>query len=160
MKTLDHTAIHRSMKSMGFQLGERVHEKRHIADQYKLTEIQQQFQLEISGVAAAGAWTDFTLNFQEVFYYAPTQRDNPNEDPQVWWGVVFDQGDAFCAVHVNQWVLDDNANYVGAIVRVGVMRGPYIGSGAIEGDPYQGTIHITFQGFGAPVEPPGFDDTP
>ena len=160
MKTLDHNAITRSVHMMGFRLADRMYRKRHENDATHLTETQQQFQLSISGVAGAGAFTDFTIHFNEVIYYAPTQRNNKNEDPQVWWGANLDSGDAFLSVHVKQWLLDENANYVGAIVRVGVMQGAYAGQGAVSGSAYAGTIHITFQGLSVPVEDPGYDETP
>lgn len=160
MKTLDHNAIARSAALMGFRLGHEVYKARHRHDATRLAEVQQQFQLDISGVAGSGSWVDYDIVFKEVLYYAPTQRANKNEDPQVWWGAVLDSGSAFFSVHVKEWKLDENANYKGATVRVGVMQGAYAGEGGADGSAFRGTIHITFQGLGVPVEDPGYDETP
>lgn len=160
MKTLDHNAIARSVHLMGFRLSEQMHRKRHEHDATKLAEVQQQYQLKIDGVAGAGAFTDFTINFNEIFYYAPTQRNNKNEDPQIWWGANLESGQAFFSVHVKQWLLDDSANYKGAVVTVGVQAGAYGGLGGVDGSAFTGTVHITFQGLGVPIEDPGYDETP
>lgn len=160
MKTLDHNAIARSVDAMGFRLGAAMYRKRHATDAFRATEIQQQYQVEIGGVAGAGAFTESTIHFQETMYYAPLQRNITTEDPQVTWGVNLDKGDAFVSVHVKRWLLDDNANYIGAVLRIGVMQGAYAGQGGVEGSAFKGTIHVTFQGYGIPVEDPGFDETP
>lgn len=160
MKTLDHNAIARSVTQIGFRLSDQMYQKRHLLDGTKLTEIEQQFQIIISGVAGAGSFAEATCHFQETLYYAPIQRNTKNEDPQVWWGCNLDKGDAFFSVHVKKWLLDDSANYTGAVVRIGVMQGAYAGQGGVDGSAFKGTIHVTFQGLGIPVEDPGFDETP
>jgi hypothetical protein len=155
MHTLDHNAIGRSLKVIGFQLAVNMHKARHQADDYRLAEVFEHHQLAVSGTAGTGAFTDFSINFQEVLYYAPTQRNNKLEDPQVTHGVQLDSGDAKLIVYVTKWLLDDSANYLGAVVRIGAEEVTWS-----PGSSYSGTVHITFQGLGVPVEDPGFTDTP
>lgn len=160
MKQLDHNAVARAVALMGFQLTEKILDKRHEADDIKLAETQQQYQLDLTGTAQSGDYVQYTINFGEVIYYAPLQRVNKLEDPQVWWGAVFDQGRCMLTVHVKQWLLDDSANYTGAIVEVGFQQTSYDQQQSPDGTPFQATIHITFQGLSAPVEDPGYTDTP
>lgn len=155
MKTLDHNAIERSLAVVGYRNTLDIHRRRHEADDYRLAEVLQQYQIEISGAAGTGAFLDATINFQEVLYYAPLQRNIKTEDPQVTHGVVFDTGEAKLIVYVTKWLLDENANYTGAIVRVGVEQVGWAPASA-----FAATVHITFQGLGIPVEDPGFDETP
>lgn len=155
MKSLDHNAIARSIALMGFDLERQMRKKRHEADNYGLAETQQQYQVSVSGVAGAGAFTDFTIKFNEIIYFAPQWRNNKMEDPQMSWGAVLDSGRAFFAVNVKEWLLDDKCNYTGAIISIGAQAGAYGGLGGVDGSPYSGTIHLTFQGLSAPVEDTG-----
>ena len=93
MKTLDHNAIHRALSKVGYQYALDMHHGRHSADAYKLAEVFQQYQLDISGTSGSGAYCDFTVNFQEVMYYAPTQRNIKTEDPHFTYGYQLDTGD-------------------------------------------------------------------
>jgi hypothetical protein len=155
VKTLEHNAINRSLAQMGYQLTEQILDARTAHDKYRLAEVTQQYQLAISGIAGAGAYTDFTVNFQERIMYAPLQRANKNEDPQVSHGLQLDTGDVFVTVIVKDWILDDSANYIGANVRVGVTEAAWA-----PGASYSGTVHLTVQGLSVPIEDPGYDDTP
>lgn len=175
MKTLDHNAIGRSLSVMGFRLEEQTRAKRHEADAYQPSEVTQQFQIPVSGkigtanpvkgiagvlITLAAQHSDVTIHFPETIYYAPTQRRNKNEDPQFWWGAQLDKGDVLFSVHVRNWLLDVNANYIGAVVRVNVTLPPNLNLGVEKGSEYAGTIHATFQGLSIPIEDPGFDATP
>jgi hypothetical protein len=109
----------------------------------------------VSGVAGSGAFTDFTITFQETLYYAPLQRNLKLEDPHVTFGYQLDSGDAKITAYVKSWTMDDNANYVGAIVRVHVEQFEWAPRSS-----FSGAVHATFQGYGVPVEDVGYDDTP
>jgi hypothetical protein len=160
MKTLDHNAIARATLNMGFRLNQRMDKKRHYDDDVRLAETMQHYQLDLKGNAQSGFWVEYTISFEEVIYYAPLQRTNKMEDPQFWWGAVFDSGRAMLTAHVKKWVLDASANYTGAIVEVGFQQTTYDQSVSPAGTPFQATIHVTFQGLSAPVEDPGYDETP
>lgn len=155
MKTLDHNAITRSLEGVGYRNGLAVYRQRHEADGYRLTEVWMQYQLDVSGTTGTGAYVDATINFAEILYYAPLQRNIKTEDPHVVVGTTLDNGDAKFIVNVIKWLLDDSANYIGAIVRCGVEQVGWAPTSA-----FAGTIHITFQGLGIPVVDPGFDETP
>jgi hypothetical protein len=154
MKTLDHNAVARSLKAV-VQIPISIDRKKHEGDAYKLTEVLQQYQLDISGTTGADANTDFNVDFQETLYYAPTQRNIKTEDPQFTWGAQLDKGDAGFFVYVTKWKLDDSANYTGATIRVVVHEFDFAPS-----SNFSGAIHVTFQGMGVPVEDPGYTDTP
>lgn len=151
MKGIDHHAISRSIAVMAFDMQHHILKKRHQADDFKLAEIQQQAQIDVSGTGGVGAWTTKEVHFDETFYYAPGQRLNQNEDPQVAWGAVLDEGRAFFSVHVEKWLLDTNSNYTGAVIAIGAQG---------DGSKYRGTVHVCFQGYGAPNDDPGFDEGP
>jgi hypothetical protein len=151
VKRIDHNAIQRSVGAMAYQIQDDVYRKRHAADDYKLAETMQQVQIKVSGTSGSGAWTTETVNFSEIIYYSPRQRLNRNEDPQVWWGAVLDNGRAFFSVHVEKWLLDTNANFTGAVIAIGAQG---------DGSQYSGTIHVTFQGRSAPTDTPCMYDGP
>lgn len=136
---------------MAFEMQDHILRKRHEADHYKLAEVHQQVQIEVAGTSGAGAWSTRDVHFDETFYYAPGQRLNQNEDPQVTWGAVLDSGRAFFSVHVEKWILDRNSNYTGAVIAIGAQG---------DGSQYRGTIHCTFQGYSAPNDDPGLDEGP
>lgn len=156
MKTLDHNAISRSLHVLGYRLYEGQTLKRYEGLDYKLTEVLQQYQIDVSGIAGTGVSTDVTINFQEVLYYAPQERNIVTEDPQITGhSAVLDSGDVHFDVYVVKWLFDENVNYTGAVVRIGATE-----VGWAPGSAYSGTVHITFQGLGVPVEDPGYDETP
>lgn len=155
MKTLDHNAITRSLLKLGYQNVLDIQRSQHRSDATKLAEVFQQYQMDVSGVAGSGAYCDFTVTFQEVLYYAPLQRNLKLEDPHVTYGYQLDSGDAKLHAYVKSWTLDENANYLGAIVRVHVEQFAWAPL-----SPFSGAVHVTFQGYGVPAEDPGYDDTP
>lgn len=155
MKTLSHNAIARSLEVVGYRNNVAMHRRRHEADNYRLAEVLEQYQLDVSGTTGTGAFVDASITFAETLYYAPLQRNIKTEDPHVLVGSVLDKGDAKFIVHVIKWLLDDAANYLGAIVRIGVEQ-----VGWAPASKFEGTIHITFQGLGIPVEDAGYDETP
>lgn len=140
---------------MAYALTEESRQRRHQGDPYRPAEVFQHYQVDVSGTTGTGVFTDVTINFQEVLYYAPLQRNVKTEDPQVTHGVVLDSGDAHVTAYVVKWLLDDNANYMGAVVRIGATQ-----VGWAPASQFSGTLHITFQGYGIPVEDPGYDETP
>lgn len=159
MKTLDHNAIDRSLSFMAMRIPER-HTARKIQDNFiRPQEVEQQFQVPITGRTGRDSFTDIDVNFSETIYYAPLQRSgNKNEDPHFSWGMQLDSGDAIFSVHVTTWNLDEEANYTGATVRIHGAEPAWF-HGKIQ-KPYSGTLHLTFEGLAIPVEDPGYDETP
>jgi hypothetical protein len=111
--------------------------------QGKLREIEQQFQVAISGTAiATPAFTPVTLNFDYPFYYAPAQRDSNLEFPHFLFG---SHTNPAVGIHasVTEWLHDEtNGSIIGAVVQVAA-----IGEGA-----FTGFLHASFQGLGALAE--------
>lgn len=113
-------------------------------DQNKLREIDQQFQVAISGTAGAvPAFTPATVKFDCPLYYAPGQRNSTLEFPHFTYG---SQTTPAVGVHatISEWMHDEkNGSIVGAVVQIGAVGG---------GEPFTGFVHLTFQGFGALIE--------
>jgi hypothetical protein len=155
MKTLEHNAIARSLSRIGYRNVLDIQRAQSRNDGTKFAEVLQQYQMDVSGQAGSGAFTDFTITFQEALYYAPLQRNLKLEDPHFTYGYQLDTGDAKIVAYVKNWTLDDNANYLGAIVRVHVEQFEWA-----QLSKFSGTVHVTFQGYGVPVEDTGYTDTP
>lgn len=115
--------------------------------QNEMREIEQQFQVAISGVAGAvPAFEGATLQFDVPFYYAPGQRDSDLEFPHFTYG---SHTNPAVGVHatVSEWVHDEtNGSVIGAVVQIGAVG---------LGEEFTGFAHLTFQGFGALAEEDG-----
>jgi hypothetical protein len=108
-------------------------------------ELQQQFQIKINGQASeAWGFAQTTIVFDYPFFYAPAQRDSDLDRPQFWFGAeLYDFPGAASAV-VTAWEIDPtHGAVVGATVSIGVASQPGVDA------PYEGVIHLTFQGFAA-----------
>jgi hypothetical protein len=120
----------------------------------ELGEIENQFQLPISGEATATTtWASSVLTFDVHFVMAPEQRDSSLTMPHLTFGSFFglvDPGDGddldvgiSVDVSVREWTIDaDTGAVTGARVVIGTT-----GSGT-----FTGFVHLTFQGYGAPNE--------
>lgn len=121
-----------------------------------LDERELQFQLPISGtVEATPAFGTVDLTFDIEFFDAPEMRDSPLRYPQFSFGYFIDPTDqdesnptgaVMLTACVSEWVIDPRGAFTGAKVTVCVC---VPGGG---GFPYSGFVHLTFQGYGAPVE--------
>lgn len=109
-------------------------------------EAEQEFQVEVSGTGDTTAgFASKEIEFDYQFIYAPAQRDSDLEVPQFSYGFECD-ADIMLSAHVREWLRDaSNGAYVGATVRVGVLAGA-------SGVAYSGVLHLSFAGYGAPIE--------
>ncbi len=121
-----------------------------------LQEQEQQFQLPIAGTAAAAiSFASVDLLFAVDFFDAPEQRDSPLSVPQFTFGAFIaptvqpdnPTGAVLVTACVSEWTLDDRGAIVGATVTVGTCV-----PGAADEFPFEGYVHLTFQGYGAPSE--------
>lgn len=115
-----------------------------------LGELEQQFQVAISGDAAeAIAWTTTDVTFDVEFLDATDQRYSNLTEPQFTHGAVLTSTTpVVIAACVTLWVTDDRGVIVGATVAVGACNP---GSTTTA---FTGAIHLSFQGFGSlPNEP-------
>lgn len=120
-----------------------------------LGELEQQFQLAIEGTAAQTiAWEEREIKFNVEFYDATEQRDSSFTVPHVTYGAVITSDDpVMISVCVREWNERSDRAIVGATVAVGATN-----PGGSQVD-FEGYVHITFQGYGAPTEDAATMDT-
>lgn len=119
----------------------------------KLQEGFQQFQIPVMGTANYGVlWAKLKLEFDFIFFAATGQRDSPYDRPQFSYGYVVEAADdkapvvpvfVSCAV---QYIDTDDGATRGCWLHVGVL------SPTAEARPFEGYLHVTFQGWGAPSD--------
>lgn len=110
--------------------------------QVALQELELQFQLAISGTATpAVAFVMVDIDFDHDLFYAPGQRDSELTRPQMTCGAETDVP-VMVSATVLSWDIDaGNGAIRGATVAVGVLASDV-------GTDYEGTVHLTFQGWG------------
>lgn len=112
-----------------------------------LGEIQNRFQVPISGAAGAEiGWDEVEVTFDVKFVYAPEQYDSPLTMPHFTYGPVLDVAVAISAA-VTDWTADTTGAITGATVKLGACQ-----PGASGTTAFEGFVHLTFKGFGAPKE--------
>lgn len=134
-----------------------------------MQELDQQFQLPISGVATAvPVWQDVEIAFDVTLLDAPDMRETPYSEPLVTHG-VFCADDVFVTVAVAAWIRDEQQNFAGARVRIGVVAFfedpvlmPTFTAQAVAPVEttrrFRGDIHLNFSGFGSPDFPDNTED--
>lgn len=145
MSNLHVGSLQRSISAMGFGLQQEVQRKVGETARSKLTEIEQQFQIEVNGDADSRlVWATEKLQFQEILYYAPTQRvGNRLDTPHVYFGCEMKSGPlTLISGCVKEWEGDRGSGYSGAVIGIAAQ-----GNGK-----FRGVLHVTVQGFGAPLD--------
>ena len=142
-------AINRSVRALTVDTIRDLERRRHMLGFDALGELEQQFQLAIEGQAGEViGWFEIPLTFNVEFYNAVDQRDSPYTIPHFTYGsVITSQTPALITACVRRWDIDEQDTVSGATVAVGVCN-----PGTDIATPFQGYIHLTFQGYGAPVE--------
>ena len=148
--------IHRSIArwSIDFQ---RLSQKRATAaDAYGLAEQEFQVTYEFSGnVGSAPVEDDLTIPFTKVTFVADAgnQRDSQLDRPfaKLSFEIVSGPPGIIPYGYVKAWVFDDDFNYEGAVIAVGV-HCPVLPD---TDTAFLGIVHAAFQGFGAPWDPDG-----
>lgn len=127
---------------VGGPVDARAREKRD--DDMALKEVELQFQIRILDGSIASAiigWTAIQVNFPYELMYADGQRDSSLAFPHFTFGAHATPPQAVQAV-VREWLRNEASGAItGAIVAVGA-----IGEGS-----YTGWVHLTFQGYAAPL---------
>lgn len=115
-----------------------------------LVELEQQFQVPISGIASKIIGFGLTtLTFEVDFFDAPEQRDSSLTAPHFTYGVVasFEPADGLLVTAcVTEWITDARGAFTGAVVAIGAS------SGSESTSEYSGHVHMRFQGYGALTE--------
>lgn len=142
-------ALNRSIQALTIDTIRALDKRREMLGFDAMGEFEQQFQLEIDGEAGAIiAWFDVDVRFDIDFYRAEDQRDSPYTVPHFWYGaVITTETPALISACVRAWDIDDSDTVHGARVAIGVCN-----PGATVATPFSGYVHLTFQGYGAPVE--------
>lgn len=135
-------ALHRAVSDLTVGVAHAMRARDQRNREMGFAEVQQQFQVRMSGTATATvAYAITVVEFDYPFYYAPSQRDSDFSRPHFWFGAEASTPISVSAV-VTAWDIDpDNAAIIGASVAVGVLSQTPVA--------YTGVLHLTFQGFAA-----------
>lgn len=158
--TLATSAIHRSIGQIAISV-QRASDRRRIEQaQQGLAEVDQQFQIDLSGRAGAPSWETVNITFDEIFVDAPGQRDADLDEPHFTFGATQQKGPPlWITAHVSDWATDAQGNFTGAAVRVGVWNPLAVAQTEGEpGDPFIARLHLNFQGFSVPNDPSDEDN--
>lgn len=121
------------------------------AEEDGLIERDEQFRVAVSGVAEEFfTWQEVDLTFSTAFVDATGQRDSPFDRPHISVGSeLYTPTPVAVTAVVMGWKTNDRNETLGATVALGI-------SSTDHTTKFKGSVHITFQGFGQPVNT--FDD--
>lgn len=144
--------LERSMKGLtiGVVKNKEAADKR--AAQDGLTEREEQVHIQVSGRAEEfSSWQRKKVRFGTAFVDATGQRDSPFDRPHFTFGAVIETPDPVGIVAcVMDWITTERNETIGAEVAIGVL-------GTDESVKFRGSVHCTFEGYGAPANT--FDDS-
>jgi hypothetical protein len=115
-----------------------------------LQEIDQQFQIPVSGSAGTTiAWSSAAVGFDYPFAYAPGMRDSDLDVPQMTYGAVIESGTpVVLTAVVTDWTREPTDDSItGATLQIGAYS-----PGAAAAIDFGAFLHVTFQGYGALLE--------
>jgi hypothetical protein len=116
------------------------------AEEDGLIERDEQVRIAVAGVAEEFfKWTEVALKFTTVFVDATGQRDSPHIRPHLSVGAeVYTPTPVALTATVMDWRTNDRNETVGARIAIGV-------SSTDLPTKFKGAVHLTFQGFGQPL---------
>ena len=142
---------------MAISLHTAMQTRRDAALDYRLGEREEQMQLDFTGVIGAfPSENSVKVYFLTAFLADPgTARDSQLTAPMVRFGFHIENcpDGTIPYARVSQWIYDDDLNYKGAELVVGAHCPAYELSGATSSTPFDGTVHISFQGYGSRRDP-------
>lgn len=145
--TLDAGALRRTIGALTVGVTQAIEESRQRLDSYRLAEIEVQLQLPVSGeLGNTILWAQTTVSFAEAFPPPDASRDSPHEEPQFSCGYRHDRGPFPVVMGMVEEYVENEGIITGAKLRVGAFT-PNV---ADAGQQFKGTLHVTFQGYGAP----------
>lgn len=138
-------ALSRSIAALAFDTAEKIKESDEDRARESLAEYMQQFQIPVKGtIGGTPGWANIDLDFDIPMLKSASQRSVPFEYPTISLGYAIETGmDGILTAYVRSWK-EDEAVVNGALVRVGL----YAPEATVE-VAFSGTLHMTFQGFGA-----------
>lgn len=115
----------------------------------------QPARVPLSGsAAAASAFTDAAVQWEDPFVYPPPQSRWPFHIPHFGYGIEMTAGQGELVVihaHVIGWTVTEEQWYVGATVRFAISA-PAADPTATAAVPYSAIAHLSFTGYAAPAE--------
>lgn len=158
--TLATSAIHRSLGKLAISVQKASDRRRAEKAAEGLAEVDQQFQVDLSGRAGELTWQTVTIDFDEMFVDASGQRDADLDEPHFTYGATMQKGPPLIiSAHVSDWATDAQGNFTGAAVRIGVWNPLAIAQTEGElGSPFLARLHVNFQGFSVPHDPSDEDN--
>ncbi len=116
------------------------------AEEDGLIERDEQFHLAVAGVAQEFfKWSEVDINFTTIFVDATGQRDSPFDRPHISVGSeLYTPTPVSLQAVVMEWKTNQRNETLGAKVAIGV-------SSTDLPTKFKGAVHLTFQGFGQPL---------
>lgn len=150
--------IHRSISRMTLDLHRAIDRRKRQGDAYAIAEREYQTQCTFSGtVGTLPVETTVTIPFTLVFIGDPgNQRDSTLDRPhaRLTTEILFAPAGAVPYAYVSQWQRDEDFNFIGAVITIGVnCPAMYVaGADAPANLAFKGILHAAFQGFGAMID--------
>lgn len=143
--------LERSFKTIRIGAVRDIEGMRKRAEADGLIEREEQVQVNVSGLAEEFIeWSETEIDFRTIFVDATAQRDSPFDRPHMSVGAEL-YTPVPVALHavVMSWKTNDRNETLGATVAIGA-------SSTDQATKFRGSLHLTFQGFGQPLNT--FDD--
>lgn len=151
-RPLDATALRRTIGQLTVGVTQAIEETRQRLDNYRLAEVEVQLQIPIGGdIGGSIQWAQTTVAFSEVFPPPDASRDSPYDEPQFSCGYRHGTGVFPVVMGMVEAYVEDDGIITGARLRIGAFT-PNVED---EGKQFKGTLHVTFQGYGAPDDDEG-----
>lgn len=147
-----------AVSRMTVDVHRQIHSRSHATDYYQLAEREQQFQFDVGGsVGFVPVEASISVLFDIYFLYEyGTRRDSQLLEPHTRFGFTNMSAPPGSVpyAHVQSWNQDQDFNYIGCTIVVGV-HNPTIGM--VGADPttnlnFTASLHASFQGYGAPID--------
>lgn len=138
--------LERSFKTIRIGAVRDVQRLRAQAEEDGLIEREEQIHIDVSGRAEEfAAWKEVDIDFATIFVDATGQRDSPFDRPHVTVGAeLYTPTPVALHAVVMSWKDNDRNEVLGATVAIGA-------SSTDKSTKFKGVIHLTFQGFGQPL---------
>lgn len=154
--SVSHHSLQRSLQRLSLGTIRDLQKKQAQRDAVGMQEAHLQFQIPLLGTAVQGiAWKSKAIAFDFVFWPAVGQREDADfSRPQFSSGVVMESVDKLAApspviiTPVIEWTVGKAGQTVGCVVHIGIH------SPTADALKFSGYLHLTFQGYGAPLDDP------
>lgn len=147
MAGVDHHRLENMMK--GVTIGTVRARERYLSEKQveSLQEVEEQFKIEISGRAEEfPVWDQVKIKFGTTFVDATGQRDSPFDRPHFTYGAeISSRNPVGVLACVMKWFVNDKGETTAARVAFGAVATDL-------STKFKGEVHMTFQGYGMPVD--------